>query len=112
MQLCLLDRRVNKFRLRDTEVELYKRCVTFEGSDHLSASAPMTGPALAVRACDPLLAYGTSMHQACVRHMCELWRRFGSAANIPRRAYKSIAELIYSRSLPAYFLCIPIRCRF
>ena len=49
LQLCLLDRRVNKFRLRDTEVEVYKRCVTFEGSDHLSASAPMTGPALAVR---------------------------------------------------------------
>lgn len=60
MQLCLLDRRVNKFRLRDSEVEVYKRCVTFEGSDHLSASAPMTGPALTVR---PYISKGPHRHE-------------------------------------------------
>ena len=39
-------------------------------------------------------------------------KHFEQAPPIPAQPYKSIAELMYPRSLPAEFLYIPIRCRF
>jgi hypothetical protein len=42
-QLCLLDRRINENRLKDRTIPAALRCVTFEGPDHLSYSAPLAG---------------------------------------------------------------------
>mmetsp|Transcript_42098 Transcript_42098/g.51074 ORF Transcript_42098/g.51074 Transcript_42098/m.51074 type:complete len:853 (+) Transcript_42098:117-2675(+) len=48
-QVCLLERRVNNYKLRDKAVEMFERCVTFDGQEHLSTSSPLTGSSFAAQ---------------------------------------------------------------
>mmetsp|Transcript_47542 Transcript_47542/g.152345 ORF Transcript_47542/g.152345 Transcript_47542/m.152345 type:complete len:588 (-) Transcript_47542:122-1885(-) len=59
-QVCLLERRVSKAPLDDRCEELHRRCVTFEGADHMSDSVPLSGQALAStvqRACNRIVEH-------------------------------------------------------
>lgn len=46
-KICLLERSVNIYQLHDHRYGLYERCVTYEGPEFYSVSAPLRGPVLA-----------------------------------------------------------------
>lgn len=46
-KVCLLERAENIHNLHDPRYGLYEKCVTFEGPEYYSASAPLRGPVLA-----------------------------------------------------------------
>jgi hypothetical protein len=46
-KVCLLERSVNIYQLHDHRYGLYERCVTYEGPEFYSVSAPLRGPVLA-----------------------------------------------------------------
>ena len=71
-QLCLLDRRVNDHKLKDKSVDMYKRCVTFEGDEHLSYSAPLAGSGLATQLqqlCNSIVEHVFSVSQQRISRM-------------------------------------------
>lgn len=46
-KICLIERRQNINQLHDTRFGIYERCVTLEGPDYYTESAPLRGPVLA-----------------------------------------------------------------
>jgi hypothetical protein len=46
-KVCLLERSINTRYLHDTGYGLYERCITYEGPEAYSTSAPLRGPVLA-----------------------------------------------------------------
>ena len=59
-KVCLLERAENIHNLHDPRYGLYERCVTFEGPEYYSVSAPLRGPVLAgqiQKVCESVVAH-------------------------------------------------------
>lgn len=59
-KVCLLERAENIHNLHDHRYGLYERCVTFEGPEYYSVSAPLRGPVMAgqiQRLCESIVSH-------------------------------------------------------